>query len=164
VSRRAKIVACLAVVGVLSGCSNGTGDTMENSPEASLAAMSELVEQTQIALGGEWEVQDSEVADPCPGGDDARQFLLGRIGPVLDDPDTAETALREVWEPAGLKVERLERPTGVEFLGVGDDRSSVLVSSNPRGTGIQGLSPCFPKSSWDPERQYVTLPPVAPAP
>lgn len=158
----ATVAAALALVAVLSGCSESAGGS---TPEVSLVEIGELVEQTQVALGGEWEVQDSEVADPClGGGDEELQFLLGRIGPALDDTDAAEAALREIWEPAGLQVERIERPVGVEFLGVGDDRSSVLVSSNPRGTGIQGLSACFPESTWDPEELYVTLPPVPPSP
>ena len=148
------------------GCAGSSSGALDITPEASLVEMRELVEQTQVVTGGEWEVQDSQVADRCPeyGGEHARQFLLERIGPVLEDPDATEVALREVWGRAVLQVQRLERPTGVEFLAKGDGRASVLMSSNPRATGIRGLSACFPESSWDPEELYVTLPPVPPSP
>lgn len=112
-----------------------------------------LVEQTQAAAGGEFEVRDPTESLVCdlPDGGEGKSYLFHRSGPAPADVDAAVRAVRELWERRGYSVEQSVVGPVVELTARTEDDAPIVFGASEHASDVGGESGCGVPASNDSE-------------
>lgn len=132
--------AVAAAVVVMAGCT----EEEAVSAEVLRDRFTTLVEQTQAAVGGEFEVRDPTTPLGCetPEGNDGVAYAFSRVGPPAADMREAADAVRELWEGRGYTVRESEVGPVVELTARTEDDAPIVFLASENATTVGGESGC----------------------
>ncbi|WP_157156520.1 MULTISPECIES: hypothetical protein [unclassified Diaminobutyricimonas] len=144
----------------LSGCALAGGSGL--SADEARDAFKLILDETQTAVGGEWEIRDDPTARGCtlPLWVDGERFPALRISPqpetdgatasdtssdIASDPasDAVET-VRAVWKDLGLSVESATVGKATELQATGEHGEALIFRVSDNVMTLQGESECRP--------------------
>ncbi|MET1044213.1 MAG: hypothetical protein ABWX59_08865 [Microbacteriaceae bacterium] len=139
----AGVILTLAALS-LSGCAVGAGSG--RSAQEAGDDFRQVLNDTQHAVGGEWEVRD----DPTPRGCSIPLWVEGERYPALRIgtlPTTAAQLLalvEEYWSGLGYAVESTDVGEATELQAIGEHDETFIFRVSDNGMTLQGESECRP--------------------
>ena len=157
----------LALLIVISGCTqhppvgetlSDDGRTAQVDPETAQRKMTELVDRTAAALGGEWvTTQGPDYVDSCTlpdGGQGANWVYLTTRTDGGGNPDDDAAAVTKTWQSAGMTVGRVADPDGPVVVGRGGASTALIdLYAFPGRYTLEAESLCFPGSADEIEEE-----------
>lgn len=146
-------IAALSLVG-LSGCALDAGSG--RSPDEARDDFKLILDDTQAAVGGQWENRDDPTARGCtiPLWVEGELFPALRISPqpelqAATDPatDTASDAIdtvRAIWVDLGLSVKSSKVGEAIELQATGEHGEALIFRVSDNVMTLQGESECRP--------------------
>lgn len=108
-----------------------------------------VLDQTQAAAGGTWEVLDDPTARGCviPLWVEGESFPGLRIGPAPRDPQQLANQVSAVWLGWGYSVVRSRIGQVIQLQAHSDSDELLLFRVSPTAMTLQGESGCRPKGA-----------------
>lgn len=137
-------IAALSLVG-LSGCAIAAGSGL--SAAEARDAFTVILDETQAAVGGHWEVRDDPTARGCtiPLWVEGERFPALRVSELPDPQADALDTVRELWQELGLSVESSEVGKATELQATGKHGEALIFRISDGGMTLQGESECRPQ-------------------
>lgn len=106
-----------------------------------------VLDQTQAAAGGAWEVLDDPTARGCviPLWVEGEKFPGLRIGPAPRDPQQLANQVYSAWSEWGYNVVRSRIGPVIQLQAHGDSDELLLFRVSATAMTLQGESECRPK-------------------
>lgn len=173
VRRRTSVVLTpLALIILIGGCTQHPSTTATPTeegratkvdPETAQRKMTEIVDRTAAALGGEWvTTQGPDYVDSCTlpdGGEGANWVSLVTRTDEGGDPDHDAATVAGAWQFAGMTVERVADADGPVVVGRGGASTALIdLYAIPGKYTLGAESLCFPGSADEIEEQQSTGP------
>lgn len=121
------------------------------TPEEARDEFAALVDETQAALGAEFEVRD----DPTPlwcemsDGREGVRYSFSRLGPAPADAGEAVDTVRELWEGRGYAVRETEVGPAIELATRAEHNAPIVFGASVHGMTVGGSSGCAPRTPAD---------------
>jgi hypothetical protein len=142
----------------LSGCALSAGSGL--SADKARDAFTLILDETQTAVGGQWENRDDPTARGCtlPLWVEGERFPALRISPQLEAADNADSSedtahvdagdavetVRAVWKDLGLTVKSATVGKATELQATGEHGESLIFRVSDNVMTLQGESECRP--------------------
>ena len=137
-------ILALATIG-LSGCAvtSGSGLSAQDAGEA----FRQVLDDTQRAVGGQWEVHDDPTARGCiiPLWVEGERYPALRIGTPPTAANTALDLVEEFWTELGYAVASTQVGDATELQTTGDHGESLIFRVSDSAMTLQGESECRPR-------------------
>jgi hypothetical protein len=147
-SRGIGLVCALALPLIaLGGCAIQPGSGLSAS-QARVQFYS-LLDKTQAAVGGTWDVHDDPTARGCviPLWVEGVKFPGLRIGPAPRDPVAAANEVDASWTALGLKVDRTRVGQIIQLQARTDENGLLTFRASELAMTLSGESECRPKGA-----------------
>jgi hypothetical protein len=141
---RLLLAPVVLVTVALAGCTaSAHGATAEESRDRFYA----VLDVTQEALGGAWEVQDDSTPRGCslPLWADGESYAGLRLGPMPEDASAAVSTARDVLREEGFQTEIGGVGNVTELRARGEGSEVITFRVTDDGMTMQGESDCRPR-------------------
>jgi hypothetical protein len=136
--------ALVAPLVALGGCAVTSGSGL--SPAEARGELYDVLDQTQDAVGGDWDNQDDPTARGCviPLWTEGEQFPGLRIGPPPGDLSSTVEMVEEAWAAWGYRVEQSRIGEVIELQGRNSVQELLVFRVSADAMTLQGESECRP--------------------
>jgi len=144
-SRGLGVVCAIALaLLVLSGCAIQPGSGL--SASQTRVQFYAALDETQVAVGGTWDVLDDPTARGCviPLWVEGEKFPGLRIGPAPRDPQATANEVYAAWRARGFSVVRSRIGEVIQLQARGDHDELLLFRVSATAMTLQGESECRP--------------------
>ena len=107
-----------------------------------------VLDETQAAVGGAWDVLDDPTARGCviPLWFEGEKFPGLRIGPAPRDPQASANEVFATWTDWGYRVERSRIGPVIQLQGTSPDEGLLVFRASETAMTLQGESECRPSA------------------